>query len=487
MKKYLFLVLLWSVCLFADSNALIVGVGKYENGLNALYGVHKDIENIQVILQTLNVQKENMNILEDEKATLNGVREAFRQYIISDKNKLENIFVFYYSGHGLQVVDKSGDEEDHWDEATALYDINATIGKVITLKNGENRQIAILHNGVLLDDELYTLLSKIKSKKIIIFDKCNSDSSTRGIAVDFVKGLKEKFVLSPSFSSQIDILPRSEKILQNYVALFATKDNEKAEDSPLGGLFTESLLQAIVYKKAVGGDRVLTLDRLRDFCQSNIKILANQYKKRYQGLALKGEFTPVFKPNEYLDSSITELFGMSLPFYEANIKPYLLEDTLDGLVSNDTLKIQLEDDLKEYRLRERVSLAFSSEKEGYLNVLLVYKDSYKLFMKNKKIDAKKDYVFPDDFFAHKTLRAAKPLGKTKVFFILSLEPWDIESNIKKLKSDDMDLVRSLSRELMPTVTYSKVQSRDIFAVQKIEKPNLLSISKIEFITRGKQK
>lgn len=485
MVKYFVGILVFSVFIFAQSDALVVGVGRYENGQNGLGGIHYDIENIQTILHTLNVKKENIQILEDGQATLEGVRKSFYNYINSEKNHKDNIFIFYYSGHGLQIVDESGDEDDHWDEATALYDISGKNVETISVLD-KKIEVVIIDNGVLLDDELYSILSKIKSKKIMIFDKCHSDSSTRGIEMSFTKGLKQKFILSPSFSAKIDVLPKAEKMLENYISLSATKDNELAEDSPLGGLFTESLLQAIVYKKASSHKGALTLGALENFCKINIGILAGQYKQMYKK-PYKGKFTPVFKPVKYLDRSLNELFEVSPDAYEEATRPYLLEDTLDKLATKDILEVNLLEDTKEYKLNHSVSFEFLSKKEGYLNVLLVYKDSYKLFMNNRKIKAKKNYVFPDDFYEHKTLRAIRPLGKTKVFFILSREPWDIEKNIRTLKSDDLDFVHSLSNELMPRIGYEKFRTRDMLVVKKLKEPNLLTVSKIEFKTVKKSK
>ncbi|NEW60054.1 caspase family protein, partial [Sulfurovum sp. bin170] len=190
------------------SDALVIGVGEYKNRIRPLHGVEKDLKNIKKLLRHLNIN--NITTLSDSEATLSGVREAFDGYIRSDKNRFGNTFLFYYSGHGVQVVDKSGDEDDKKDEATALYDIDLDDKDFIT-------------DGILLDDELYSMLGKIKSKKILIFDKCHSGSSHRGYN-PYIKAVEGEYKVLPKFLERIKNRSEVKNDLKDFVIFSATKD-----------------------------------------------------------------------------------------------------------------------------------------------------------------------------------------------------------------------------------------------------------------------
>jgi len=84
-------------------------------------------------------------------AVLAGIRATARQLGEGD------LFFLSYSGHGGQVPDINGDEDDKKDETWCLYD------------------------GQLIDDELYFELSKFKAgvRILVLSDSCHSGTVTR--------------------------------------------------------------------------------------------------------------------------------------------------------------------------------------------------------------------------------------------------------------------------------------------------------------------
>jgi hypothetical protein len=272
-------------------DALVIGVGEYKNNVETLYGVKKDVKRVIKLLNYFDVNK--IITLEDSRATLYAVRKEFYRYIHSKKNAKENTFIFYYSGHGVQVLDKNGDESDKKDEATALYDFEINKSEVIT-------------KGVLLDDELSILLAQIKSKKILIFDKCHSGSSHRNYNA-FVKSINGYYKVSSKFLKSINRKKGAKKI-KNFIIFSATKDNQKAEDSPEGGLFTNSFVDGILTKKADRNrDKKITLLELKQFCKSSIPTLAQHLNKKHR-LKLKGSAEPLFISSWGLHKNITFVF-----------------------------------------------------------------------------------------------------------------------------------------------------------------------------------
>jgi hypothetical protein len=83
--------------------------------------------------------------------TLTAIRKAATQL------KAGDLFFLSYSGHGGQVDDVSGEEDDKLDETWCLYD------------------------GQLIDDELYLELSKFKKgvRILVLSDSCHSGTVTR--------------------------------------------------------------------------------------------------------------------------------------------------------------------------------------------------------------------------------------------------------------------------------------------------------------------
>ena len=98
------------------------------------------------------------NVLVTADATrakaLDGIRKAAKQL------KSGDLFLLSYSGHGGQVDDVSGEEDDKLDETWCLYD------------------------GQLIDDELYLELSRFGKgvRVVVLSDSCHSGTVTRAPA-----------------------------------------------------------------------------------------------------------------------------------------------------------------------------------------------------------------------------------------------------------------------------------------------------------------
>jgi len=88
---------------------------------------------------------------------LNNIVSAFRE-LISLANQGYSKLLFYYSGHGSSMVDKSGDEKDGQDECLVPSDFRT--------------------GGFVIDDELNACLKNLKSNLtcqiILITDACHS-------------------------------------------------------------------------------------------------------------------------------------------------------------------------------------------------------------------------------------------------------------------------------------------------------------------------
>lgn len=196
-------------------------------------------------------------------SVLAGIRAAAKQL------KKGDFFLLSYSGHGGQVTDVTGDEDDERDETWCLYD------------------------GELIDDELYVELSRFaKGVRILVLsDSCHSGTATRARPEPPPPGMRSK-MMPPDIAEQtyrqnrafydglqkavaktagneipdpdtmlalVGTDPRVTRIVKNFkpsvILISGCQDNQTSLDGRRNGAFTGQLLQ--VWKKgAFKGDHV---------------------------------------------------------------------------------------------------------------------------------------------------------------------------------------------------------------------------------------
>lgn len=147
--------------------ALVVGVGSYlQPKLPDLQGPVLDARAVHRLLTApggYGFAPEDVVLLLDEQATVEGFRRAFRTTLI-DRARQGDVALLYYAGHGSQVRDESGDEPDGWDESLLLHDSRTESATD------------------LLDDELNGLLEALHAKTrniTVVLDSCSSGTATR--------------------------------------------------------------------------------------------------------------------------------------------------------------------------------------------------------------------------------------------------------------------------------------------------------------------
>lgn len=171
--------------------ALLIGIGNYpdESGWNKIHG-NNDIQIIDKALKRQGFTDSNIIQLVDSKATKNTILSAFDKITALCSNG--DIVYIHFSGHGQQVTDLNGDEDDGFDESWIPYDAQKKYQTGVY--EGQNH---------LIDDELNSLLSKIRErvgvqgKIIVIADACHSGSGSRGQSDEevFIRGSKERFII----------------------------------------------------------------------------------------------------------------------------------------------------------------------------------------------------------------------------------------------------------------------------------------------------
>ena len=173
--------------------ALLVGIGLYpqESGWTSIHG-DNDVSIISNLLLRHGFTKENVIILKNSLATRNGILTALDE--LKQRANQGDVVYIHFSGHGQQVTDLDGDEEDHYDEAWVPYDAKKRY--VPGVYKGENH---------ILDDEINAYLGGLRSKVgsrgkiVVVSDACHSGSGSRGLTDEeemYIRGTSEKFVIS---------------------------------------------------------------------------------------------------------------------------------------------------------------------------------------------------------------------------------------------------------------------------------------------------
>lgn len=141
--------------------ALIIGIS-YSGSINELHGTVNDANYwYKTMNEKFGYQKENIKLLTDNiLSTKKNIIDNLNWLVQNAKQG--DILFFSFSGHGIQKSDKNNDEIDGYDEAIVCSDY-------FTNKDG-----------IILDDELYTIFSTLPSDVTLtcIFDCCHSGTIT---------------------------------------------------------------------------------------------------------------------------------------------------------------------------------------------------------------------------------------------------------------------------------------------------------------------
>lgn len=220
----------------AAQYALVVGINDYPGTQNDLTGCMKDVQDVSAFLGSQGFPQENIVVLRDAQATIAGIEGAFKSHLIA-KAKPGDSVVFFFSGHGTQVPDLDGDEDDDADECICNYDINP--------RNPASW---------MTDDRLRVLISQIQTDRILVMlDCCHSGTGTRGFSGQSpVPGAKYMHLgfdrperVTRNFS--IKQTMRSPGTLKGHTLLAACAASEVARDggAAKGGLFTALFLEEV--------------------------------------------------------------------------------------------------------------------------------------------------------------------------------------------------------------------------------------------------
>jgi hypothetical protein len=160
-----------------------------------------DGRNVEALARECGVQ--DLTVLTDEQCTVENVKRTVEE--VASRCDDDDMFIFYYSGHGTNLKDQSGDEADGQDEAFCFVD--------------EQGQIS--YETCYTDDDFSDLLLDNlhpETRVLILTDCCHS-----GTIADLSKG---------DWASR------------HAISMTGCADNQTSGDIGKGGIFTHSMLMA---------------------------------------------------------------------------------------------------------------------------------------------------------------------------------------------------------------------------------------------------
>lgn len=233
--------------------ALVIGIDDYINGepggRGDLGGCVNDANSIEQMLIERGFTKDKITKLLNNQATREGILNALDKLVDDVSKNPDAIVVISYAGHGDQVTDQNGDEEDGLDETIVPADV---------AMNGQgDKTIADITDDEI--EERFTKLAKSTRNITLIFDSCHSGTPSRnvnappkGSRVRRLPATEERKKLrEPSTSkrgnvadSDIGFLGRS----KSYVAISGCRSDQESGETltePAHGVMTSSLLAAL--------------------------------------------------------------------------------------------------------------------------------------------------------------------------------------------------------------------------------------------------
>ncbi len=223
----------------AASRALLIGINDYV-AVPKLRGALNDVEFLrEVLVSRFAFQPQDIESVTELQASREGILAAFDR--LAARTQKGDVVYVHFSGHGSQVGDRNGDEEDGQDET-------------IVPQNGRTQGVTDI-----TDDEIAEKLAKIPAKSVIVvLDSCHAGTATRSLgsmsgADALLGGLVPRNVppddRTELYRAQDESAPRSRAVVplvsSGHVLFTGAAVNEEALDGPVDrkphGLFSYSL------------------------------------------------------------------------------------------------------------------------------------------------------------------------------------------------------------------------------------------------------
>ncbi len=230
--------------------ALLVGVSRYpqagEHSWNPLH-THDDLIALRkVLVEKHGFAPRDVLVLEDGQATGAAIRAAFRDHLIKQARRGAVIF-FHFSGHGQQVRDRDGDENDGLDESIVPVestDQHAEFGERVNIRDDEFKTWLQALSQRMRDPKFPS--SRVDGSIVLSFDSCFSGSMARGDLIERGHGWDKSLDgQRPTERSAATAQPIFDLALSDYIVLSAAQSDQTAKERDGMGVYSRALAGAL--------------------------------------------------------------------------------------------------------------------------------------------------------------------------------------------------------------------------------------------------
>ena len=149
----------------SGGKALLIGIDAYRN-VSRLVGPVNDAKAMhRFVTAEMGFEPRDVRLLLDGEATRAAILREIEEWLIGGTRPGDEVF-FYFSGHGFQQPDTSGDEPDRFDETLVPVDVAVRDDTTVS--------------GMITDDEIAALLNRLPGRRVsVVVDACHSGTSDR--------------------------------------------------------------------------------------------------------------------------------------------------------------------------------------------------------------------------------------------------------------------------------------------------------------------
>jgi hypothetical protein len=435
----------------AEQRALLVGVGKLDIPGNDLPSIELDLDRMHEMLNLMGFEDRQIHTLQDEAATSTAVIAEFNGWLKQGVQPNDRV-VFYFSGHGSNIPDLRGDQDDNVSQVLVTHDV----------KRIRDKGSASL-GGVLPDFQISDLLAAIPSRNVLfIVDSCHSGTVARSFSMDnhslgnapvFVKSYDYPGMPAPQTHAVARGLATSKERKEpqwdphaNYIAITAAADNQEAIGTMNGGVFTLGLTESV--KRLTSDGKNPTPRQLRDDADAYIRSKVDKDQIH----------TPQIMGNEKLADAPIKVIALNAS--NGPNRKRVLE-----LVAQQPQHMAMTASRSQYAVDEPVKLTLNIPADGFLNVVSVdSKDAATVLFpngiqQNNAVSAG-TFTFPTAQMAFDLL-ATEPTGPTLVVAFLSPDP----INFYQETVDDRDPAGNIKVDF-PSLSHTATRAIQVAARKK---------------------
>lgn len=461
MKKIM-TILLINVALFpaynwAGNKALIVVVENYLYS-NSIDSIEYDKQNAKQIMNLIGFKDSEIKALYGSP-TKSQIIDSFNEWLVNGTGPGDAV-VFYFSGHGTQVLDKDKDEDDKKDEAICPSETAAGSDGYIN------------QSTIITDDELNNLIKKLKERKVLLlFDSCHSGTVSRNLSMNYAvlgyekskdisKKVYTKLLVSKDMTDygEKSLFPKAIEIVDlkkdsnfQYIEFSAAQPYQKSYSIPnKGGAFTLFLLDGIKGNLAnENNDDKITIKELKNYIDKRDKEIVQQ-----QSNSLEIQ-------DAYYEGTI-DLENTDIKNFAGRTEEQVLSDfeaNMENIINNANFKVTITTLKRSFSAskKEKIEFIIRTEEEGFLT-LVEYQDGIVTLLFPNQIhpnDTKitNEIIIPTELSKNFWYNAAEPIGVSKIYAIISKKPLNAYKNYKEsstiaiYKIFDGENTKALSRSL----------------------------------------